>query len=152
MNRRGFDKVDDKLFVGDFTGANDQAQLLDARISAVVQAVPAILSDARFPGINYLNVPVDDSPTENISRYLPEAIAFIQAAHNEGQNVLVHCAAGISRSSTVACAYLMVKHNMDFDSTLKYVRQSRPIATPNAGFQQQLRALPVQDLRRRYNF
>ncbi|KAI9014258.1 hypothetical protein DFJ74DRAFT_732972 [Hyaloraphidium curvatum] len=75
----------------------------------------------------------------------------------EGENypvVLIHCQMGISRSATVATAYLMwlskrapllarlltgVKGTADFQEALGYIHRRRPVAHPNAGFRYQLK-------------
>ncbi len=40
-------------------------------------------------------------------------------------NVLVHCAAGISRCSTLLCAYMMQKYKIPFDECLKKIQSAR---------------------------
>eukprot|EP01126_Amoeba_proteus_P013188 TRINITY_DN1554_c0_g1_i6.p1 TRINITY_DN1554_c0_g1~~TRINITY_DN1554_c0_g1_i6.p1 ORF type:complete len:211 (-),score=23.33 TRINITY_DN1554_c0_g1_i6:209-841(-) len=54
-----------------------------------------------------------DSSTQKIWKVTPfdqieESIEFIEGALSIGTNVAVHCAQGVSRSTTVICAYLMV--------------------------------------------
>jgi len=51
---------------------------------------------------------------------------------------LVHCAAGISRSSTIVIAYLMQAMQFSLTEAFKYVREKRPIISPNDGFSRQL--------------
>jgi protein-tyrosine phosphatase len=52
--------------------------------------------------------------------------------------VLVHCWAGVSRSVSCICAYLMESEGYTFHEALNYVRINRPVANPNEGFRQQL--------------
>lgn len=47
--------------------------------------------------------------------------------------------AGMSRSVTVAVAYIMSISNLSWKEALKVVRVGRSIANPNVGFQQQLK-------------
>lgn len=54
--------------------------------------------------------------------------------------VLVHCARGISRSATLALAYLMIRERLSLVAALELVCQHRNIL-PNAGFLEQLRRL-----------
>jgi len=49
----------------------------------------------------------------------------------EDDLVLVHCFAGISRSSATACAILR-QHGMDYEDIRAYVQTIRPIAWPNS--------------------
>ena len=45
-----------------------------------------------------------------------------------GKNILIHCAAGISRSSSVVAAYLIKYHKMEIDNSITFIRTKRPIA------------------------
>jgi len=58
--------------------------------------------------------------------------------HTDGSGVLVHCFAGISRSSTIVVAYLMIKNKWSCHKALKYVQSKRSVCKPNPGFLQQL--------------
>ena len=53
---------------------------------------------------------------------------------------MVHCFAGRSRSSTVVAAYVMVTEGLSLAETMKLIKDARPCAAPNAGFERQLRS------------
>lgn len=57
--------------------------------------------------------------------------------------VFVHCAMGLSRSSTLVLAYLMIHENMSLADAIKGVSANRNIS-PNNGFLEQLRELDKQ--------
>lgn len=46
---------------------------------------------------------------------------------------------GVSRSITLAIAYIMTVTNLPFEQALKVVQYSRTIANPNDGFKRQLK-------------
>lgn len=48
---------------------------------------------------------------------------FTDAAMSSGAAVLVHCAAGISRSPALAVAYIMYSLGMDLDHAYRYYRR-----------------------------
>ena len=52
----------------------------------------------------------------------------------DGNKVLVHCMAGVSRSITIVTYYLMKKNNTDYLTTIRYIKRKRKIANPNIGF------------------
>ena len=52
-----------------------------------------------------------------------------------GEKVLVHCAAGISRSGTVVVAYMMAKYNIRYEDAVRMVRAKRGCVCPNQGFE-----------------
>jgi dual specificity phosphatase 12 len=61
-------------------------------------------------------------------------IDFVQAAHKNKENVLIHCIQGISRSVTFVIAYIIFKYGYDYKKAESFVKQKRSIACPNNGF------------------
>ncbi len=53
---------------------------------------------------SHLTIPVNDVPSAVLIRHFPAGIAFIKQGLEQGGKVLVHCAAGVSRSATVLCS------------------------------------------------
>jgi len=89
-------------------------------------------------------VNIDDSENANISRYFEEVCEFIEKARQENKNCLVHCAAGISRSSTLVIAYLMKHQKMNLKEAYGHTREQRSIIEPNSGFAKQLMELELK--------
>ena len=79
-----------------------------------------------------------DTPDQNLAQYFPVCNDFIHAARLKEGNVLIHCLAGMSRSVTVAVAYIMSVTPLTWKDALKVVRAGRAVANPNLGFQDQL--------------
>ena len=67
-----------------------------------------------------------------------EASLFIHNSIKNGGKVFVHCHAGISRSTSCICAYLMLKYGLTFHKALEIVKKQRPFVRPNPGFRKQL--------------
>ena len=59
--------------------------------------------------------------------------------------MLLHCSQGVSRSASLAIAYLMWKQSTPFDNTLAAVKAIRGVANPNIGFTCQV-CWPSMDL------
>ena len=57
----------------------------------------------------------------------------------QNRTILVHCAAGVSRSASFVIAYLMGKKNMSFDEAFEHTKERRKIIRPNSGFLEQLK-------------
>lgn len=91
-----------------------------------------------------LRVDVDDSPDEDLLRYFSGVCAQLEGAFARKEVVLVHCAAGISRSATLVIAWLMFRQGLSLDEALSFVRKRRPIVRPNLGFMRQLQIWETQ--------
>lgn len=87
-----------------------------------------------------------DTPDQNLSQYFSVCNDFIHAARIRDGNVLIHCLAGMSRSVTVAVAYIMSVTSLTWKESLKVVRTGRAVANPNLGFQTQLQEFETYKL------
>ncbi|KAK9864391.1 hypothetical protein WJX84_007101 [Apatococcus fuscideae] len=90
----------------------------------------------------YLKLDVVDLPSSDILSLCRDndTNTFIENARKAG-GVLVHCQAGVSRSATVATAYLMCSQHIGSEKALRLIQASRPCVGPNIGFRAQLKAL-----------
>jgi protein-tyrosine phosphatase len=84
---------------------------------------------------------VDDDEEERISIHFFDVHKIIRDAVSDGKNVMVHCAAGISRSATLVIAYLMIENGWTMREAYNYVKNKRHIIEPNIGFMKQLQGL-----------
>ena len=48
--------------------------------------------------------------------------------------MFIHCSQGVSRSVTLAIAYLMWRNGQTFDEAFAAVKAARGVANPNIGF------------------
>lgn len=132
----GMNKVLPGLYVGNYRDSKDPLQLERYKIThilAVHDAARRLHSDK-----HYLCVMASDSPEQNLTQYFSLCNDFIHAARLRDGNVLIHCLAGMSRSVTVAVAYIMSVTGLPWREALKVVRAGRAVANPNLGFQRQL--------------
>lgn len=135
-----------------------QKELLDKKIQTVVSVM-----DTRPPSLEKYKIrqhwfKIKDSVMADISSLFPKTFPIILKAIQKGENVLVHCAQGISRSVSIVVAFLLqciVQHpefvvpyiprvKTDENKTahiLKYIRDKRPIINPNPAFIHSLKKL-----------
>jgi hypothetical protein len=124
-----------RLFVGGYIQASRLAQENPSGIQAVLD----VSTDAPWeeappyveaPGIVYAHIPFHDGE-EIPDQKLWDCLQFLAEQHSRHANrVLVHCAAGISRSVTITAAFMHSTHIMDFTVALDYIKQRRPVANP----------------------
>lgn len=94
-----------------------------------------------FPNIEWHRLVIDDDKDERISEHFFKVHSIISQANTDNKNVVVHCAAGMSRSATLVLAYLMIENRWCFEEAFNYVKNRRPIIEPNIGFVKQLKGL-----------
>ncbi|CAG9317854.1 unnamed protein product [Blepharisma stoltei] len=140
-------EIEPGLFLSGIIAANNRDLVMSKGINSIVSVISDATIGNKHPDINYYTIRIDDLPMENITVHIPGAIKFIHQEMTRGKRVLVHCAAGISRSSSIMVAYFMAKYNESFDEALARVRRGRPVAWPNQGFETQLRRLDINFLR-----
>lgn len=134
--------LDGFLFLGNFWQANSLAVVRALRITHVVNMGALTPHRQRFPGVQYLDVPIRDCESEDIRRAFEPVLAFIDCAHAAGDaRVLVHCVQGVSRSSTVAILYVMRHKKCTLSAAYSHVLKCRPLIFPNRGFMAQLLAV-----------
>ncbi|XP_022448443.1 dual specificity protein phosphatase 15 [Delphinapterus leucas] len=132
----GMTKVLPGLYLGNFIDAKDTDQLGRNKITHIIsihESPQPLLQD-----ITYLRISVADAPEVPIKKHFKECINFIHCCRLNGGNCLVHCFAGISRSTTIVTAYVMTVTGLSWRDVLEAIKATRPIANPNPGFRQQL--------------
>mmetsp|Transcript_13546 Transcript_13546/g.40966 ORF Transcript_13546/g.40966 Transcript_13546/m.40966 type:complete len:408 (-) Transcript_13546:632-1855(-) len=137
------DEVRPGLYLGGYFALSHAEEL---GITAVLSVVNGEMSRnmcqdllGRAPIHARHHVDLSDEPTSNLLQHLPGCVDFIRKNLDDGHKVLVHCAAGVSRSTTVVTAFVMVSQQMDAELALKYVQMKHPPAWPNQGFRYQLK-------------
>ena len=138
--------IQDRLYLGNMNSANNFGLLRRLRISHILTICPT--RPNHEPGLKYLHVSIQDTPSARISQQFTRCIRFIAEALASGGVLLVHCQAGISRSATIIIAYLMKTKQMSYPEAVGCVYKSRPIIKPNIGFVQQLQDFSMSLQRR----
>lgn len=132
--------VIDNIYIGNQYDAHNFSYLKLNNISYIL--VCGIEQEKPFQdNFIYLKFPIYDLPSVNISVYFCQALKFIHESQKKGKNILIHCAAGISRSASFVLAYLIFEKKLTYSEAIFFLKKKRNIIFPNEGFQKQLMSL-----------
>lgn len=87
----------------------------------------------------HLHIDIEDDSTTDIIKHFEKTNRFIDEIINDNGCVFIHCFAGVSRSPTIAMAYLMWKYDIDHTDAFNKIHQVRSVVLPNNGFRNKLR-------------
>ena len=112
-----------------------------------IQAVFNCSKEIPFhPSIPYqYRIPVDDNlqPVEirNMEKWSPEIAFKIAREFNAGHRILIHCHAGMQRSTTACAFFLMILTGRPLIQVMHFIKSKRQIAfEPSANFASALRS------------
>ena len=136
-----YQEFDENVFITNYFGAKDLKKLEKNNITHILVCANELpKAHERTGKFTYHQLPIADNTHSPIQNYFKESIEFIENAVNGGGRVLVHCAAGSSRSGTIAIAYKMKKRSIPYVEAHAHLVQLRPIVQPNPGFAEVLQA------------
>ena len=138
--RSELQEVAERVFITNFFGARSRPKLTGAGITHILVCaaeLPFVFEGA----FCYKRLDLADNTTARLP--VDEAQTFIRTALAEASSnrVLVHCAAGSSRSGAICVAWKMASDNLTAAEALAQVQKIRPIVLPNPGFLEQLQRL-----------
>lgn len=135
----GFSCVIPNLYISNMNYASNLFLLNTMNIKAIINISPSNCPNyfEDDPKFLYLTIYEDDHPSSILKEYFDLCFRFIDA-NIKNCGVLVHCAAGISRSATIVISYLMKKKKLSFDDAYEFLEERHPIIDPNIGFIYQL--------------
>jgi protein tyrosine phosphatase len=97
------------------------------------------------PTVEWHRFILDDDDTEPIGCMFESVHAILHSALLRGKRVLVHCAAGVSRSPTLVAAFLMLEKSWSRKQAIEWITRRRLFICPNDGFMQQLKDLEEEE-------
>lgn len=127
--------------------AYDKKLLLSNGITHIVNASP--WENPHEETFKYLRIKIEDDDLAPIEKYFGKVSRFICNALCKGGNVLVYCAAGISRSPTLVMAFLIHKRRMIFEEAYSLCIKHRQCVDPNRGFIKKLKGYQLLVQKRR---
>ena len=125
------------IYLGTINDALSERVLERLNIGAVINCTKS-LEFTGLEDIEKYRFAVNDHVSDNISQFFDEASDLIERLRLEKKRILIHCAAGVSRSPTILAAYFMKTRGMNWRDAVQFIRDSRPCVDPNLGFSIQL--------------
>ncbi len=92
----------------------------------------------KLPDVEVVKIAVDDVSSARLGIHFDRCADKIRQAADRGGRTLVHCMAGVSRSSSICLAYLMKYHRLTLKQAYYFLKAKRPVIRPNPGFFRQL--------------
>ncbi|XP_044283812.1 dual specificity protein phosphatase 22-A-like isoform X1 [Varanus komodoensis] len=132
----GMSKVVDGLYLGNIRDSEDRENLVKHGITHIISVhnnAKPVLED-----MTYLCISASDSSNQNLMQHFKECIRFVHECRLHGGGCLIHCLAGVSRSTTILVAYLMTVTSLGWEECLTATKAVRSYVSPNFGFQEQL--------------
>ncbi|KAH3756276.1 Dual specificity phosphatase, catalytic domain [Pelomyxa schiedti] len=132
------------IYLGSFSSAKDTGFLQVRDVRGVLNVAGDCLITAKISGlydhlsIKWLQLPCDDRKDFPLDTFFTQAFTFLDTMLDSGNNVLVHCSAGYSRSPSFVLAYLLHSHCYPtLMEAFEFVVSNRHVC-PNLGFLEQL--------------
>ncbi|EJD74753.1 tyrosine-protein phosphatase vhp-1 [Loa loa] len=127
------------LYLGSQQDAMDSSLLSKYGIKYVINlSVNCPKPDALNQDDHFMRIPINDTYQAKLLPHFDDAFKFLDKVCERGSVALIHCLAGISRSPTLAIAYMMRRNNWTSEQAYRYVKERRPSISPNFNFMGQL--------------
>ena len=137
--------IDNLLYYGNKKPALNDEELSKIGIKAIVCLLPKESQiEHDLNKFVVLNINTEDSILCSLNDWAQKTSDFIEQNINENKPVYVHCAQGISRSTSCILHYLMTKKGMNLKDGFDLVRNKRKVASPTVGFFKDLIDLDIK--------
>lgn len=121
------------IYVGDMLIAQNPSFFQQAKIKTVINCTVAVPCYFEDKGVRYYRIPVNDTPRKEdndiMAKAIPQVLDIVRQLNLSKENaLLIHCAAGVSRSCTVATAIVRACCSDSIPQAVSMVVARRPIA------------------------
>jgi len=119
------------LWLGNKVASQDRMWLQGNQVKAVFNCTKD-LPFTQGLNIHMYRVPVDDNlqseEIRNLQHWSWEIVYKVARERSQGNNMLIHCFAGMQRSAAVTAMFLISQYRCTTDEAIAYIRRKRPIA------------------------
>jgi len=133
-------QITDRVWLGNYVEASNKEFMTRNKIRVIINCskdIPFYFSEDVVP--YQYRIPVDDDRQPESMRimysYLPKITEMMREHVLRGDNIYVHCHAGMQRSACVVVCYVLSLCRMNVEEAIQFVKSRRPIAfTPLVNF------------------
>lgn len=134
-----------ELYLGDMWDRRAPDNLKEVGITHIVDATMEKFDPDDAFSVFKIRLPDTPQAASQMAAHFEKAVEFMkEALRNKKHRVFVHCQMGISRSTTLVLAYLMMARRFTLYEGYTLCQKSRPRIRPNDGFFEQLKALEMK--------
>jgi protein-tyrosine phosphatase len=123
----GISQITDRIFLGPYHAAQNLQYRNEYGITHVLNCTPDPLDGLQKLQVRQMNIHDGEAIPPDLVRF---GVRSIDEAVKSGGKILVSCHAGISRSPSMVCAYLMY-NGFSWDEALAFIRSKRPQVFPH---------------------
>ena len=135
--------IKDFLYISSYKTASTIIDLQNLKITNIINCsgdlCKNLFQESSLLNIEYLTLNIRDNVSENIECLFFKCINYINNAKEKNGRVLIHCYKGVSRSVSIAIAYLIYFYKWTYDKAFDFIQSKRSIANPNISFYLQLK-------------
>lgn len=141
-DRDRISQVSSSLFITNWRGVERADELQELGIRHIICVNE---QENKWPQLfNYFSVhELEDQEDHDATPYFERVSDFCAPILERSEAICFHCAAGISRSSTMLLAVLMRLQRLSLRAAFALVHSKRPVVWPNRSFMRQLIAYEV---------
>lgn len=139
-HREKISKVHKNIYIGSGSWIFNNASKVNiclTKFQKIINLASQEVEIGQLMTADVYSIDLHDIFSENIYKYFETLNEMF--TNNRNENILVVCAAGISRSATIVLAYLL-KQKFTLRNAIRFLLHKRPQIRPNNGFLLQLMA------------
>ena len=134
-----YNEIIANVYIGNYKFALDAELLIKEGITYILNCGNGLKNFYEKENLfKYLYIPLYDSEAQKLDKYLETTNKFIKEGSENGNKILIHCGAGMSRSATICLMYMIIEKKFKFSDAYTLMKQKRKCVMPNPNFRKLL--------------
>jgi protein-tyrosine phosphatase len=125
MSNKFANEILNGIWLGECNAASNRDFIIKNNIKSIINISKSCPN--YFNDINYLNIPIEEHEVNiyDIINIFKVTNKYIFHQLKKGNNILIHCSKGHTRSASIIGAFIIKYLNQSFDKTINYIRKKR---------------------------